>query len=647
MNTDTPVQETRKYVLLDLIGAGGMAEVYRCKLSCHQGVEKLIVLKKLHSQVANDPEIVANFIDEARLAALLQHDNIATVYDFGEMDGSYFIAMEYLFGKDLHAIIARTKELGSQMQVELALLVASKICAAMEYAHNLNDLQQRPLNIIHRDLTPHNVFITYEGKVKIIDFGIARADLFDNRTKAGKVKGKISYMSPEQLTGEEVDRRSDIFSIGILLYEMLSGRKMYSGDTAALIRKCMKVEYEPLEAVLPGLYPGIYTVLNRTLEKDREGRYQSCGEMKNAIDDCLFAVSEKTDSLMLKNFIRQLFKNEFETEKVKVFARPRTRPAIDDGVDDELTKGENTFPVDQSVVERTVIQGDVTRRGMGRWTKIFVGTLLGLGILCLSYWSLDQLHSQIATKQPEAMVKEDQSHAGGPIKGEREGAPERLMEELHILQGKAQQAMVDQRLTVPEHDSAFGYFQRILAIDPGNSLAREGIRQIGEKYAELADSALSKDNFSDALAYIGKGLVVSPRSGRLLALKDRIQKEKQQLITTLSKKARQSMTKNSLTTPVGNCAYDYYREILRLDGGNRQALKGMQDIGDRYALLAENAFRNMKVNASRRFVEKGLQVVPNHTHLLQLQRDLEKSKPEVFLKSLEKQLGTLLNGIKR
>jgi len=267
------------YVLLDLIGIGGMAEVYKAKLVGRQGFEKQIVIKKLLAQVAGDREVIDNFITEAKLAALLQHENIAYIYDFGELEGSFFIAMEYLFGKDLFTISRRSAETNTPLSPHQSLTIAAKICEGMDYAHNLKDFQQRPLKIIHRDLTPHNIFITYDGKVKIIDFGVAKAELSDNRTQIGMVKGKISYMSPEQLAEQEIDNRSDIFSIGILLYEMLSGQRMYQGDTAALIKKCINADFTPLQEIVTGLPEDLYSILGKALTKEKEKRYQSCAEM--------------------------------------------------------------------------------------------------------------------------------------------------------------------------------------------------------------------------------------------------------------------------------------------------------------------------------------------------------------------------------
>lgn len=293
-----------KYVLLDLLGVGGMAEVFRGKLLGDKGFQKPIVIKKLLPQVARDEEMTRLFIGEARLAALLQHENIATTFDFGVLEDNYFLAMEYLFGKDLYTVMQRAKESKSPLETHHALMIVAKICEGMDYAHNLKDLQNNPLNIIHRDLTPQNIFITYDGKVKIIDFGVAKAEMLDTRTRAGVVKGKISYMSPEQISGALVDSRSDIFSIGILLYEMISKRRMYHGDTATLIRKSITVEYEALETIIHDLPPQLYAILHKALSSDIEARYQSCGAMQSDIENLLFSMGERPDSRVLKGYMQ-------------------------------------------------------------------------------------------------------------------------------------------------------------------------------------------------------------------------------------------------------------------------------------------------------------------------------------------------------
>ena len=220
-----------KYLLLEKMAAGGMAELYRAKTIGVQGLEKLIAIKKILPHLAKEKELTGSFIDEAKLAALLNHQDIVKIYDFGSMEDSYFISMEFLFGKDLRALFGKAKEKGRPLSIEYALYVMSRVCSGLDYAHKLKDFQGKPLNIIHGDISPQNVFVTYEGDVKILDFGIAKAASQSTITQYGMIKGKVAYMSPEQAAGKPVDRRSDIFSTGILLYEAVTGTRMFTGES--------------------------------------------------------------------------------------------------------------------------------------------------------------------------------------------------------------------------------------------------------------------------------------------------------------------------------------------------------------------------------------------------------------------------------
>jgi len=306
-----------KYILLDRIAVGGMAEVFRAKLTGEKGFEKLIVVKKMLPHMVEEPEMVTHFIDEAKLAALLQHENIIHVYDFGETEGSYFIAMEYLFGKDLKSIFTKSSQINTPIGIENSLLIASKICEGLEYAHNLKDLHGASLNIIHRDISPQNIFITYDGKVKIIDFGIAKTTTQASKTCVGIIKGKVAYMSPEQAGGKSIDRRSDIFAAGIILYEMITGQEMYPGDTIQALNKAIHAQYERPENIAPSLPPKVYEILHRALNKNIEERYQSCGEMMAEIENCLYDMDCRPNTKMLEKSITDLFCKEYSDEKNK------------------------------------------------------------------------------------------------------------------------------------------------------------------------------------------------------------------------------------------------------------------------------------------------------------------------------------------
>jgi len=539
MNRDFAEKTGNKYILLDRIGIGGMAEVYRCKLIRQKGFEKVIVLKKLLPHVAQDKEIVENFIDEARLAALLQHENIISIYDFGELDGSYFIAMEYLFGKDLHTIMQRTKEINVPMEAGRALRIAAKICAGMEYAHSLKDLKNSPLHLIHRDLSPHNVFITYDGKVKIIDFGIAKAELYDNHTQVGVLKGKISYMSPEQLAGENIDLRSDIFSIGILLYEMLSGQRMYKGDTATLIRKCMLVEYVEPEKTCPGLQKEIYDILHKALQKDKTKRYQSCGSMRSDIDDCLFNMKQRVDDRSLQDYVRQVFAVEFEVEKnrlpeAKEHLAEHTVSPADKTAYSDVSK----YPELNTVAKRhDDSQADLS----SFWKKTVAGAMVFVIVLFFFQYAgvknekVDEIIPVIVEKQVPAVelspVKLPSVEKVVEVEKEVETVPPVVSLSPRQLQveeflTKAQKSFADNRLVQPVHDSALGYYQKVLEVDPENRVAIEGISSIGQRYAELAEQALWEDKYIEAEKFTSMGLRLFPRDKWLLSLQRKIEKQK-------------------------------------------------------------------------------------------------------------------------
>jgi serine/threonine protein kinase len=312
-----------KYQLLERIAVGGMAELYRAKVNGDHGFEKLVAIKKILPHLTDEGNLVKAFIDEAKLAALLQHENIVQIYDFGSMDGEYFIAMEYLFGKDLRRLIHKTRENAAPLSLENTLYIISRICAGLDYSHNLKDLQGKPLNIIHRDINPQNILITYEGQVKIIDFGIAKAASHNSTTHEGLIKGKLAYMSPEQANGQTIDRRSDIFSTGIILYELLAGERMFQGETMYIYTQVRDAAYEPLKNLVPDLPAKLHEVVQRALAKQPDDRYQSCAEMLVDLEECIFDLSVRPQVRSFANFVKDLFREEFTAEESALWTDTR------------------------------------------------------------------------------------------------------------------------------------------------------------------------------------------------------------------------------------------------------------------------------------------------------------------------------------
>jgi tetratricopeptide (TPR) repeat protein/predicted Ser/Thr protein kinase len=310
-------QPTRfgKYLLVEKLAAGGMAQLYRGKILGDQGFEKFIAIKQILPHLAEEQEFLSSFIDEAKLAALLHHQNIVQIYDFGSVEGAYFITMEYLFGKDLRVIAQKSKEKNLPFSIEHCLFIISRICAGLDYAHKLKDFQGKPLNIIHRDVSPQNIIITYEGDVKIVDFGIAKARSRSTITQVGMIKGKVAYMAPEQASGKNIDSRSDIFPTGILLYEMLSGKRMFTGDTLQILAKVSRAEFDPPETAISNLAPKLYKILHQALAKDPEQRYQSGGEMLADLEECMFELSLRPTARGLAQYMKDLFKEEIFAEE--------------------------------------------------------------------------------------------------------------------------------------------------------------------------------------------------------------------------------------------------------------------------------------------------------------------------------------------
>src|SRR5882757_9307146 len=224
----TPQQ---RYKVLEKVAAGGMAEVYRAESAGLEGFKKQVAIKRVLPHLSEKKKFISMFLDEARLSAHLSHSNCVQVFDIGVGDNAYFIVMEYVDGADLKAVVETLKKQGREMPVEEAVFIAIKICEGLSYAHELIDQEGRPFAVVHRDMSPPNVLITKFGEIKIVDFGLAKASSQLEKSEPGIIKGKFSYLSPEGAMGKDVDHRTDIFAVGIILWEMLSAQRLFLGDT--------------------------------------------------------------------------------------------------------------------------------------------------------------------------------------------------------------------------------------------------------------------------------------------------------------------------------------------------------------------------------------------------------------------------------
>lgn len=304
------------YQLLEQIGIGGMAEVFLARHTGVEGFEKDIVIKRIRPHLSATPSFVNMFLGEAKLAAQLSHPNIVTIYDLGKISDSYFIAMEYIAGKDLSAIIPRAKKLEIPFPIEYAVKIASNVCEALYWAHTKTDARGKPLHIVHRDVSPENIRVAWTGTVKILDFGIAKAATQIHETKAGEVKGKLVYMSPEQVMGKDVDHRSDIFSLAVVLYECITGLKLFSGDNdLAIMNNIIEGKIYPPSYFREDVPDEVEAILMKGLEKDRKKRYQSAFDMQYDIDQFLSGHEFSPSNVHLSNFMKQLFREDIEKEQ--------------------------------------------------------------------------------------------------------------------------------------------------------------------------------------------------------------------------------------------------------------------------------------------------------------------------------------------
>lgn len=296
-----------RYVLLDRIGEGGMAEVFRAVLPGAEGFKRTFVVKKILGHLSQSPRFVEMFIREARIGALLNHPNIVQVYDFGNVDGSYFLAMEYLRGRDVLVMIRRLRDMKRSFPISVAAFIAQQVAGCLAYAHALADPEGRCLDIIHRDVSPSNVMCLRAGGVKLLDFGIAKSvDEIAEHTDQGGFKGKLAYLAPERVKSEPFDGRSDLYSLGVVLWEMLTCRRLFRGDSqVATFKNVLEMPIAPPSSRRPEIPASLDAVVMRALERDPAKRYASGQDMADDLEEVL--AETKFQSRQLPKLLVELF----------------------------------------------------------------------------------------------------------------------------------------------------------------------------------------------------------------------------------------------------------------------------------------------------------------------------------------------------
>jgi len=309
-----------KYFLIERVAAGGMAEVYRAKSLGAKGFEKEVAVKLILESYAKNEEFREMFEHEARLSSMLQHNNIVQIFDFTEFGDTYLLAMEFVHGKNLREFLNKARKANYEVPIEFAVFVANEVCKGLDYAHNKKDDKTgASLNIIHRDMSPQNVMVSYEGDIKIVDFGIAKAkDQFDE-TRTGVIKGKFGYMSPEQAQGHKVDARTDIFASAVMLYELLTGERLFAAENEIAILKkiqdCVVPKLSEKNAKVPS---ELETILLKALAKNPDERYQTAGEFHIALQTFLNKFAPAYTQKALGDVYHDVFEHEITAELKKV-----------------------------------------------------------------------------------------------------------------------------------------------------------------------------------------------------------------------------------------------------------------------------------------------------------------------------------------
>ncbi|ACY18544.1 protein kinase domain-containing protein [Haliangium ochraceum] len=320
------------YRLVQQVAVGGMAEIYLAKARGIAGFEKFVALKMIHPNFSLDENFIEMLVDEAKISVQLQHVNIAQTFDLGRVDDTYYITMEFVDGADLYKILVRAAERSITMPVDVAAFIAKEMANGLDAAHRQRDMSGEPLNIVHRDVSPQNVLVSYAGEVKLVDFGIAKATMKVRQTAVGVIKGKYYYMSPEQAWGEAVDHRTDIFSTGVVLYEALTGRMLYQEDDIhRLLQQVRNANIEPPTRRRRDIPPQLERIVMRALAKDREERYQSAGDMATDLERFLHVYSPVFTGSKLAAFYRQVLEED-EAPNSERFAEAKPaakKPSLD------------------------------------------------------------------------------------------------------------------------------------------------------------------------------------------------------------------------------------------------------------------------------------------------------------------------------
>lgn len=331
-----PGEQLGRYRILSPLAHGGMADVWLAEAAGASGFRKRIVLKTILPRFAEDPEFVAMFINEAIVASGLNHPNIVQIFDLGELDGHYFIAMEHVPGRTVRQVMKAAKKREERVPRWFALHVVSSACEGLHYAHDYCDEGGRPLGLVHRDMSPENLMVSFAGNVKVLDFGVAKVTSNDQGTKAGVLKGKHAYIAPEMFDGQ-IDRRIDVYALGVILYELLTGRRPYGGKTLLDVAWQLKFEPAPAPRTLnPSIPEDLEAIMMEALERDPAKRFPDAASLQKSIDQFLVGSGGRPSPSAVGAYLMSLFPEDAPQPSVSRPSPSERNPSIGKSEEESL-----------------------------------------------------------------------------------------------------------------------------------------------------------------------------------------------------------------------------------------------------------------------------------------------------------------------
>jgi serine/threonine-protein kinase len=375
-----------------------MAEIYRARLAAansKDGPDRVLVIKKVIANLSSNTEFVQMFEEEIKITVGLTHPNIIQIYDYGKVDNQYFMAMEYVEGKNLRQFVKRLADMKSMFSIDMSAYIISQICHALAHAHNYKDrLSGKPLGIVHRDISPQNIMISYDGAVKLFDFGIAKARSASEATRAGVIKGKPSYLSPEQINGEDLDGRCDIFALGIVLWELLTAKRLFVADTdMGVLRLIQSAKIEPPSTFNPAVPQALDAIVLKSLTRDKNKRYQGAEEFQRDLHKFLYSFNPSFNPADLSYYAQELFKVEIRDDRDRLAKFLAIEP-IDNGGE----RGEGVEPNTKKSLSTKLADGLVSASDFNRE---MMDNVVATGTSSLSQPSDLQLSSSINMAQPK------------------------------------------------------------------------------------------------------------------------------------------------------------------------------------------------------------------------------------------------------